>query len=34
MVIASDGKLASVADGDQGFGELRKFLKNAGMDTE
>jgi thiol-disulfide isomerase/thioredoxin len=34
MVIASDGTLASVADGDQGFGELRKFLKKAGMDTE
>jgi thiol-disulfide isomerase/thioredoxin len=34
IVIASDGTLASVADGDQGFGELRKFLKKAGMDTE
>ena len=34
IVIASDGTLTSVADGDQGFGELRKFLKKAGMDTE
>ena len=34
MVIASDGTLTNVADGDQGFGELRKFLKKAGMDTE
>lgn len=34
MVIAADGTLISVADGDQGFGELRKFLKKAGMDTD
>lgn len=34
MVIASDGTLTSVADGDQGFGELRKFLKKAGMDID
>jgi thiol-disulfide isomerase/thioredoxin len=34
MVIASDGTLTSIADGDQGLGELRKFLKKAGMDTD
>jgi thiol-disulfide isomerase/thioredoxin len=34
MVIASDGTLTSAAEGDQGFGELRKFLKKAGLDTE
>jgi len=34
MVIASDGTLTSAAEGDQGFGELRKFLKKAGMDPE
>jgi thiol-disulfide isomerase/thioredoxin len=34
MVIASDGTLTSAAEGDQGFGELRKFLKKAGMDTD
>ncbi|MGA7794724.1 MAG: TlpA disulfide reductase family protein [Candidatus Acidiferrales bacterium] len=34
MVIAADGTVASAAEGDQGFGELRKFLKKAGMDTD
>ena len=34
MVISSDGTLTSAAEGDQGFGELRKFLKKAGLDTD
>ena len=34
MVVASDGTLTIVADGDQGLGQLRKFLRKAGMDTE
>jgi thiol-disulfide isomerase/thioredoxin len=34
MVVASDGTVTSAAEGDQGFGELRKFLKKAGMDTD
>jgi len=34
MVISPDGTLASAADGDQGFGELRKFLEKAGMPAD
>jgi thiol-disulfide isomerase/thioredoxin len=34
IVIASDGTLTSAAEGDQGFGELRRFLKKAGLDTD
>lgn len=34
IVIAADGTLTSAAEGDQGFGELRKFLKKAGLDTD
>ncbi len=34
IVIAPDGTLTTAVEGDQGFGELRKFLQKAGMDTE
>lgn len=34
MVIAPDGTLATAVEGDQGFGELRKFLEKAGMEIE
>ncbi len=34
MVIDSDGNFVSAAEGDQGFSELRKLLKKAGLDTE
>ncbi|HUA19358.1 MAG TPA: TlpA disulfide reductase family protein [Bryobacteraceae bacterium] len=34
IVIAPDGTLTSAAEGDQGFAELRKMLKKAGMDTD
>jgi thiol-disulfide isomerase/thioredoxin len=34
MVIAPDGTLTSAVEGDQGFGDLRKFLKKAGMEVE
>ena len=34
MVIAPDGTVASAVDGDQGFGELRKYLEKAGMQIE
>lgn len=33
MVISAEGTLTSVADGDQGFGELQKSLKKAGMEV-
>lgn len=33
MVIEKDGTLAGVVEGDQGFSELRKMLKKAGMDV-
>lgn len=31
IVIAPDGTLATAVEGDQGFGDLRKFLEKAGM---
>jgi thiol-disulfide isomerase/thioredoxin len=34
MVIAPDGTLTAAVEGDQGFGELRKILQKAGMETE
>jgi thiol-disulfide isomerase/thioredoxin len=34
MVISPDGTLTTAVEGDQGFGDLRKFLQKAGMDTE
>jgi thiol-disulfide isomerase/thioredoxin len=34
MVINADGTLASAVEGDQGFAELRKLLKKAGLDVE
>jgi thiol-disulfide isomerase/thioredoxin len=34
MVIAPDGTLTTAVEGDQGFGDLRKFLQKAGMDME
>lgn len=34
MIIAPDGTLSAAVEGDQGFGELRKLLKKAGLDTE
>jgi thiol-disulfide isomerase/thioredoxin len=34
MVIAPDGTLATAVEGDQGFGDLRKFLEKAGMGIE
>jgi hypothetical protein len=34
MVIEKDGTLAGVVEGDQGFSELRKMLKRAGMDVD
>jgi thiol-disulfide isomerase/thioredoxin len=34
VVIDRQGKIAGVAEGDQGFAELRKMLKKAGMDVE
>jgi thiol-disulfide isomerase/thioredoxin len=33
-IVDAEGKVASVAEGDQGFGELRKMLKKAGMDVD
>jgi thiol-disulfide isomerase/thioredoxin len=33
VVIDKDGVLTSVVEGDQGFGQLRKLLKKAGMDV-
>jgi peroxiredoxin len=34
MVIAPEGTVTTAVEGDQGFGELRNFLKKAGMETE
>lgn len=34
IVISPDGTVASAMDGNRGFGELRKNLKKAGMDTD
>ena len=34
IVIAPDGTIAAAVDGDQGFGELRKFLQKAGLSTD
>jgi thiol-disulfide isomerase/thioredoxin len=34
IVIAPDGTLTTAVEGDQGFGELRDFLKKAGLETE
>lgn len=34
IVISQDGSVAAAAQGDQGFGELRDFLKKAGLDTQ
>ncbi len=34
IVIAPDGTVATAVDGDQGFGELRKFLQKAGLSTD
>ncbi len=33
IIIDPDGKVGSAAEGDQGFGELRKLLKKAGIET-
>ncbi len=34
LVIDRDGTVASAVEGDQGFGELRKLLKKAGLEVE
>ena len=34
IVIDSDGKLTSAVEGDQGFSDLRKLLKKAGLDVD
>jgi len=34
MVIAPDGTMSTAVEGDRGFGDLRKFLEKAGMETE
>lgn len=34
MVIDREGNIAAVVDGDQGFGQLRKLLKKAGLDDD
>ncbi len=34
MVIGPDGTLTKALEGDQGFGELRKFLEKAGMEAD
>lgn len=34
LVIDAEGKVASVAQGDQGFAELRRMLRKAGMEVE
>jgi len=34
IVIDSDGTVTSATEGNQGFGELRKLLKKAGLDVE
>jgi hypothetical protein len=34
IVISPDGNLASAAQGDQGFSDLRKMLKKAGLEID
>lgn len=34
VVIDKDGAVMSAVDGDQGFGELRKLLKKAGLEVK
>jgi cytochrome c-type biogenesis protein len=34
MIIAPDGTFSAAVEGDQGFGDLKKLLKKAGLDTE
>ena len=34
VVIGRDGNLAAAVQGDKGFSELRKLLKNAGLEAE
>ena len=34
VVIDADGRVASAAEGDKGFSELRRLLKKAGLDTD
>lgn len=34
IVIGPEGTLSAAVEGDQGFGELRKLLKKAGLDTD
>ena len=34
IVISKDGTLVSAFEGDQGFGELRKQLRKAGLEVE
>jgi thiol-disulfide isomerase/thioredoxin len=34
IVIAPDGTIATAVEGDQGFSDLRKFLRKAGMETD
>ena len=34
IVIQRDGTVASAAEGDQGFGDLRKLLKKAGLEVD
>jgi len=34
MIVAQDGTFSAAVEGDQGFGELRKLLKKAGLETD
>ena len=34
IIISPDGTFAGAVEGDQGFGDLRKLLKKAGLETE
>ncbi len=34
MIIEKDGTLSAAVEGDQGFGELRKLRKKAGLELE
>jgi hypothetical protein len=34
IVIEKDGHIAGVVEGDQGFSDLRKMLKKAGMEVD
>ena len=34
IVIDSDGAVASAAEGEKGFADLRKLLKKAGLETD